>query len=115
MPPLLYSRKINAIPQICTSGGDVYYASHNLLIHLLISDQAVYTTTRACDSVFTIQPHACGSILNPWFWIQPHAHVYKSDSDTFFFRPQHFLPRFSRHIVGVPFVHHKPLTSKKNI
>ena len=27
--------KINAIPQICTSGGDVYYASRNLLIHLL--------------------------------------------------------------------------------
>ena len=26
--------KINAIPQICTSGGDVYYASRNLLIHL---------------------------------------------------------------------------------
>ena len=28
--------KINAIPQICTSGGNVYYASHNLLIHLLL-------------------------------------------------------------------------------
>ena len=27
--------KINAIPQICTSGGDVYYASRILLIHLL--------------------------------------------------------------------------------
>ena len=26
--------KINGIPQICTSGGDVYYASRNLLIHL---------------------------------------------------------------------------------
>ena len=35
MPPLLFT-KINAIPQICTSGGDVYYASRNLLIHLLI-------------------------------------------------------------------------------
>ena len=30
MPPLLFT-KINAIPQICTSGGDVYYASRNLL------------------------------------------------------------------------------------
>ena len=29
--------KINAIPQICTSGGDVYYASRNLLIHLCFS------------------------------------------------------------------------------
>ena len=28
--------KINAIPQICTSGGDVYYASRNLLIHLFV-------------------------------------------------------------------------------
>ena len=28
--------KINAIPQICISGGDVYYASRNLLIHLLL-------------------------------------------------------------------------------
>ena len=28
--------KINAIPQICTSGGDVYYTSRNLLIHLLL-------------------------------------------------------------------------------
>ena len=26
--------EINAIPQICTSGGDVYYASRNLLIPL---------------------------------------------------------------------------------
>ena len=34
MPPLLFT-KINGIPQICTSGGDVYYASLNLLIHLL--------------------------------------------------------------------------------
>ena len=32
MPPPLFT-KINAIPQICTSGGDVYYASRNLLIH----------------------------------------------------------------------------------
>ena len=30
--------KINAIPQICTSGGDVYYASRNLLIHLFSSE-----------------------------------------------------------------------------
>ena len=27
--------KIIAIPQICTSGREVYYASRNLLIHLL--------------------------------------------------------------------------------
>ena len=33
------------------------------------------------------------------------------DSDTF--PTSKFLPRFCRHIVGVPFVHHKPLTSKK--
>ena len=26
--------KINAIPQIYISGGDIYYASRNLLIHL---------------------------------------------------------------------------------
>ena len=38
MPPLLYSEitKINAIPQIYTFGGDIYYAPRNLLIHLLI-------------------------------------------------------------------------------
>ena len=30
--------KINAIPQICTSGGDVYYASRYLLIHLFFYD-----------------------------------------------------------------------------
>ena len=30
--------KINAIPQICTSGGDVYYATRNLLIHLFLLD-----------------------------------------------------------------------------
>ena len=30
--------KIYAIPQICTSGGDVYYASRNLLIHLFQSE-----------------------------------------------------------------------------
>ena len=38
MPPLLYSKftKINAIPQIYTFGGDKYYASRNLLIHLFI-------------------------------------------------------------------------------
>ena len=35
------------------------------------------------------------------------------DSDTFFFSTSKFLPRFCRHIEGVPFVHHKPLTSKK--
>ena len=32
---------------------------------------------------------------------------------TLFFSTSKFLPRFCRHIVGVPFVHHKPLTSKK--
>ena len=34
MPPLLYSeiKKINAILQIYTSGGDIYDASHKLLI-----------------------------------------------------------------------------------
>ena len=31
----------------------------------------------------------------------------------FFFPTSKFLPRFCRHIVGVPFVHHKPLTRKK--
>ena len=35
--------KINAIPQICTSGGDVYYASRNLLIHLFSCIQYNYT------------------------------------------------------------------------
>ena len=30
--------KINAIPQICTSGGEVYYASRNLLIHLFMNE-----------------------------------------------------------------------------
>ena len=33
----------------------------------------------------------------------------------FFFPTSKFLPQFCRHIVGVPFVHHKPLTSKKII
>ena len=28
---------------------------------------------QAC--VFTIQPHACGCIRNPGFWIQPHLHT----------------------------------------
>ena len=31
----------------------------------------------------------------------------------FFFSTSKFLPRFCRHIVGVPFVHYKPLTSNK--
>ena len=35
------------------------------------------------------------------------------DSDTFCFRPQNFCLDFCRHI-GVPFVHHKPLTSNNN-
>ena len=42
--------KINAIPQICTSGGDVYYASRNLLIHLFFLNQGQRTMKIAMAS-----------------------------------------------------------------
>ena len=38
--------KINTIPQISTSGGDVYYASRKLLIHLFV----VFQPTAACHA-----------------------------------------------------------------
>ena len=47
----------------------------------------------------------------------PHARHEKADwggghSDTFFPLPKKCLGQFSRHGVGVPIVHHQPLTSK---
>ena len=43
--------KINAIPQISTSGGDVYYASRNLLIHLFFHDPPPPIVLHICPAI----------------------------------------------------------------
>ena len=60
--------EINAIPQICTSGGDVYYASRNYFIHLFCVERS---DLEKCDLKLVLNHQPC--FLKP---VEDESQVY---------------------------------------